>query len=224
MCMQSTVYSKPVPLFPAGTIIEVIGNVASGKTTATRKIAQATTFEYIDIDVYAKNPFLPLFVKDPKRWTFTNDLYFSLIRSQQIPVMLKRMTFSPLILDSSLDMGIYVYSKSCYIQGKMTLGEWEFLQKLHKTLLQKEPTVYATIFIDVPINALMDRIARRGRTHEQDYTRKYVTQLQERLDEYKKDMTALKTRKIVATYHQLEKKIEFHGKEDKKISKLFDLL
>lgn len=222
--MKSPIYSKPVPLFPANTIIEIIGNVASGKTTAAKKIAQATTFEYIDIDVYAKNPFLPLFVHDSKRWTFTNDLYFSLIRSQQIPLMLKRMNFSPLVLDSSLDMGIYVYSKSCYIEGKMTPDEWEFLQKLHKTLMQKEPTVYATIFIDVPIDALMDRIVRRGRAHEQEYTRKYVTQLQERLDEYKQDMSALKTRKIVATYHQLEKKLEFHTKEDKKLTKLFELL
>ncbi len=224
MSIGQSFKNKPQALFPAGIIIEVIGNVASGKTTATKKTAQLTTFEYIDIDVYTKNPFLPLFVEDPKRWTFTSDLYFSLIRSQQIPLMLKRMTFAPLILDSSLDMGMYVYSKSCFLQGKMTQDEWIFLQKSHKTLMQKEPPVYATIFIDVPIDALMNRIIRRGRAHEQDYTRKYVLQLQERLDEYKQDMIALKTRKVVATYHQLEKKLQFHGKEDKKLEKLFSLL
>lgn len=220
---MSMAHQKSV-LFPAGTIIEIVGNVASGKTTASKTIARLSTYEYIDIDVYAKNPFLPLFVEDPKRWTFTSDLYFSMIRSQQIPLIHKKMSYSPIVLDSSLDMGIYVYSKSCYLQGKLTPDEWDFLQKLHKTLIQKQPEIYATIFVDVPIDALMNRIVRRGRTHEQEYTRKYVSQLQERLDEYKKDMIALKTRKHVITYHQLEKKLEFHGKEDKKLIALFDLL
>lgn len=215
---------RKVPLFPAGMIIEIVGNVASGKTTAARTLARISDFEYIDIDVYTKNPFLKLFVEDPKRWTFTNDLFFSHIRSQQIPQMQKKMTFSPLLLDSSLDMGIYVYSKNCFNQGKMNKHEWDFLQKLHKALTQKAPLIYATVFIDVPVKDIMTRIASRGRVHEQEYSAKYVSQLQECLDEYRQDMIALKTRKIIATFHQLERRLEFHTKEDNKIKKLFSFL
>jgi len=44
------------------------------------------------------------------------------------------------------------------------------------------------------------------------------------VDIYKRDMIALKKRKVIATYHQLTGHLEFHGKVDPKIAKLFSSL
>lgn len=211
-------------LFPASTIIEVVGNAASGKTTAAKAIARKTTCEYIPVNMYAKNPFVDETAVHPARWTFTNHLYFSYLRSQQIPEIIKTMNLSPVVLDSGLDVGLYVYTKNSFLQGTISKDEWKFFQKLHTILMGKTPPIYATIFMHVSIEDSMKRIRDRGRPHEQNYSWRYIENLHDRLKEYKNDLVALNSRKVVATYFQKENRLEFHTKEDKKIKTLFELI
>lgn len=211
-------------LFPTNYIIEILGNVASGKTTAARNIARISSFAYIDCEVYSKNPFLSRFVKNPKRWAFTNELSFAFERAKKVPTILKQMDAEPIILDSGLDMGLFVYGKANFMDRNINNDEWNLLTNLHNKLLIHAPPIHGAIFIDVPVDVLMKRMWDRGREHEQHYSRKYLLEAQARIEEYKSDMIALKKRKFIATYHQLEKRLEFHTKEDKKIEKLFSLL
>lgn len=211
-------------LFPINYIIEIVGNVASGKTTTAKRIAHISSFAYMDCDVYSKNPFLPLSVKNPDRWALTNDLQFAYTRSKKIPQLLKKMEEEPMVLDAGFNMGHFVYSKASFREGNMTEDEWHLLSNIHEKLLTHIPPIQATIFLDVPVEALMERIWKRGREHEQSYSRKYVSDLQKHVDAYKQDMIALKQRKIIATYKQLEKELVFHTKADTKIAKLISLL
>jgi deoxyguanosine kinase len=201
--------------------MEILGNIAAGKTTTSRHIARISSFAYIDCDIYSKNPFLSLAAKEPKRWAFTNELYFSTQRAKKIPKVLNLSQSEPLVLDSGCDMGHYVYAKARYLAEDMTCDEWELLAHLHQKLLIHAPTIDVAIFLDVPLDTLMQRIWKRGREHEQHYSKKYLEEAQQRIEEYKNDMIALKKRKTIATYHQLERELEFHTKEDKKLKELF---
>jgi deoxyadenosine/deoxycytidine kinase len=224
--MKKIIHNKEITymLFPANFVIEILGNIAAGKTTTSRNIAKISSFAYVDCDVYTKNPFLELAVKGPRRWAFTNELNFSYERARKIPHVLKLIQSEPLVLDSGFDMGHFVYAKNGYVNEDMTDEEWKLLTNLHQKLIIHAPRIDAAIFLDVPIDLLMKRMWERGREHEQHYSRKYIEDTQSRIEEYKNDMIALKKRKVIATYHQLEKKLEFHTKEDKKIEKLFSFL
>ena len=211
-------------LFPAGSLIEVVGNVASGKSTTAKDIAKYSNLFYADLSVHEKNPFLQLFVKKPKRWTFQTNLHFSTERARKLSKALKKTTFEPLVLDPGFDMGLHVYSRASYLMGDMTREEWELLEKLHNQLLEEQPKIYATIFLDVPIPALLQRIHLRGRRHELQYSKKYLELLDKSLHEYKRELIALKARKVVITYTQLVKDIQFHGKVDPKLEKILKVL
>jgi deoxyadenosine/deoxycytidine kinase len=211
-------------LFPANFVIEILGNVASGKTTISRQIARMSSLAYVNWDVYTKNPFLQRYVKNPRRWAFSTELSFSFERSKKVAQILKQMESEPLVLDSGFDMGMYVYAKAGYKDGDMNEEEWKLLTDIHQKLIIHAPRIDAAIFMDVPIEVLMKRMWERGREHEQHYSRKYIEGTQQRIEEYKNDMIALNKRRVVATYHQLEKQLEFHTKEDKKIQHLFELL
>lgn len=216
--------NKNITLFPAGYVIEVVGNVASGKSTLARMIAQNSNLFYADLSVHAKNPFLPLYVKRPNRWAFQTDLFFSYERSKKVSLVTKKLDFNPVVLDPGFDMGIFVYSKAMFKKHQMTKDEWSLLEKIHRKLVIHAPKIVATIFLDVPANTLLDRIRIRGREHEQHYTKRYVEELEEALEEYKTDLIALRSRRIIVTYSQLVKSIQFHGKPDAKIKKLLSSL
>jgi deoxyadenosine/deoxycytidine kinase len=224
--MKKVIHNKETTymLFPANYNIEILGNVAAGKTTTSRNIAKISSFAYVDCEVYSKNPFLALAAKAPRRWGFTNELNFSYERARKIPYVLKQMQSEALVFDSGFDMGHFVYAKSNYLAGDMTEDEWRFLTNLHQKLITHVPVIHASIFLHIPIDVLMKRMWDRGREHEQHYSKKYVENAQERIEEYKNDIIALKKRKVIATYHQLEKRLEFHTKEDRKIEKLFSFL
>lgn len=222
--MKNKQKTKESVLFPAGTIIEIIGNVASGKTTTSRLIPRISSMRYVDVDIYEKNPFLPHLLKNPDRWSFTTELHFAYERSKQLGKIIKMKEFESLVLDSGFDSGFYVYSRNGFVQKFMNEHEWHLLSKIYEQFMHNAPPITATIFLEVPVKALMDRIWTRGRKHEEDYSRSYVKQLQERINEYKQEMIALKKRKHIVTYHQLEDRIEFHGKEHPKIKALLEQL
>lgn len=224
--MKKIIHNKEITymLFPANYNIEILGNIAAGKSTLSRSIAKISSFAYVDCEVYSKNPFLPLATKSPKRWAFTTELNFSYERAKKIPHVLKLMQSEALVLDSGFDMGHFVYAKASHLIKDLTDDEWKFLTELHQKLIIHAPQIHASIFIDVPIDILIKRMWDRGRAHEQNYSKKYLEDAQERIEEYKNDMIALKKRRVIATYYQLEKRLEFHTKEDIKIKKLFSFL
>lgn len=212
---------KPKILFPAGFTLEVVGNVASGKTTLSKHLGKVSNFLYADLEIYTKNPFLPLYVNDPKRWAFQTGIQFSYERAKQINAVQKQREWDPVVLDQGFDMGIFVYSKTSFMKEEMIEAEWNLLQKMHEQLMKNAPEIDATVFLHVPVKTLMERMEIRGREHERYYSLGYVEQLQQMVDAYKQDMVALKKRKVIATYHQLTGLLEFHGKMDPKIAKLF---
>ncbi|MBI2033333.1 MAG: deoxynucleoside kinase [Candidatus Levybacteria bacterium] len=220
--MKGLSINKPI-LFPADTIIEVVGNVGSGRTTICKKIAKISNLNCHLIKTHTTNPFLSKYVKNQERWAFTTDVQFTYERAKQVHQIVRHLKESPLIIDNSFDMHLYVYSKNEYLEGEMNQDEWELLQKIQRELLRETPPITATIFLDVPIDMIMKRIEERAREHELEYSKKYLTQLQDRIAEYRKDLIALKKRKTIATYNRVAKELTFHTSPNPSIKKLFQV-
>ncbi len=209
-------------LFTKKTLVEVVGNVASGKTTLSRKLPSVTNLKYQDTDLFENNPFMIPSVEDPKRWVFTEELYFYYLRSKKLPEVLKALKKSPLVLDQGFHMPSFMYTNNRLRQGHMTNDEYNFINDLFVALTKDAPIPDIVVFLDVPITELTKRMDKRGRNadreHEKLYTKEYLEQLNQGLLEYIGQMK--NTAKSVIVYSKLKDKIESFGDQNESLEKI----
>lgn len=164
--------------------IAVIGNIASGKTTASKILADAFKAEIV-LEPFIDNPFLPDFINDKKRWAFANELYFLRDRLKQHENVKMLLQKNNVIVDSGMLMSTWVYSKNQYLQGYFTENEWQFYLDLHKELKKSYIDENLVIYVKAHPELSMKRIRKRGRDFEKGYDFTYLNQLYTQLEELK---------------------------------------
>lgn len=164
--------------------IAVIGNIASGKTTASKILADALKAELVT-EPFINNPFLSHFVKDKKRWAFATELYFLRDRLKQHQDVKKLLAKNHVIVDAGMLMGTWIYSRNQFMQGFLTASEWQFYLDLHQDLKKEYIDENLIVYIKAPPSVSLKRIQKRGREFEKDYDLTYLSQLNDRLEELK---------------------------------------
>lgn len=167
--------------------IAVVGNIASGKTTAAKILADALKAEIV-YEPFIKNPFLPLFIEDKKRWAFTTELFFLRDRIKQHEMVKNLLEKNHVVVDSGMLMSTWVYSKNQYREGYLTKSEWQFYLDLHKELKKQYLDEHIVVFVKCPPSIAFERIKRRGRDFERGYDLIYLSQLQKQLTELKRKL------------------------------------
>ncbi len=149
--------------------IVVIGNVATGKSTLAKALADKLQGELVPADrFFETNPFFPEALKDRQRWSFTSDTWFLLERLLLMRQALSLPSPQPLVVDSGLLMS-YVYAHSRLSQGYMTADEWELYERLFSYLTEEIPAPELVVFLNGPVDFLRQRIEKRGREFEIKY-------------------------------------------------------
>lgn len=152
--------------------IAIEGNIGSGKTTLSTKIANDFNARLI-LEQFSENPFLPKFYENPKQYGFTLEMSFLTERYQQMSEQLKQINlFQPFIVSD------YDIFKSL-IFSKVTLTEDEFIlyRKLFYILYNQivKPDLY--VFLYQNIDRLIENIRKRGRSYEQNISKEYLNQI-----------------------------------------------
>lgn len=164
--------------------IVILGNVASGKTTASQILVQSLKAHLVDADLFEENPFLPMYAQDRPRWAFANELYFTRARIKKLSEIRTLLKTSTVVVDSGMFMSVWVYAKNHLKQGTMSAAEWQFYLDLtsdmQKNAIDPEDLV---IILKAPTEVLLKRIDVRGRDFEKAYDQQYLFQLGDRLDE-----------------------------------------
>ena len=164
--------------------IVVLGNVASGKTTASQILAHALKAHLVDADLFEENPFLPMYAQDRPRWAFANELYFTRARIKKLSEIKSLLRKSTVVVDSGILMSVWVYAKNHLKQGTMSAAEWQFyldlISDMRKSAYDEEDLV---VILKATTDALLKRIEIRGRDFEKAYDQQYLFQLGDRLDE-----------------------------------------
>lgn len=164
--------------------IVVLGNIASGKTTASQLLAKELKATLVDADLFEENPFLQMYVNDRPRWSFANELYFTRSRLKKLANVKTILKKSTVVVDSGLWMSTWVYARNHLKQGTMTAAEWQFYLDLtydiKKNTYDDEDLV---VLLKAPAQLLLKRIDIRGREFEKAYDKEYLLQLGDRLDE-----------------------------------------
>lgn len=160
--------SAPLPRY-----IVVEGPIGVGKTSLVDLLSERLGARKL-LEVAEDNPFLPNFYKDPRRYAFQTQLWFLLNRFRQQQDLLQFDLFRQTLLAD------YLFAKD-KIFAYLTLEEHELslYERVHALLQVRVPTPDLVIFLQASTEALLERIAIRGKAYEREIDRTYLAELNE---------------------------------------------
>lgn len=158
--------------------IVVEGPIGSGKTTLAKMLADKFPVDYLSEKAEA-NPFLPRFYQDAQRYGLPTQLFFLFQRANQIKDLSQRDMFAkPIVADFFLEKDP--------IFAKLNLDDEEYAlyHQIYQHLQLKAPKPDLVIYLQTPIDALMERVEARNVSYEQDIPREYLERLANAYSEF----------------------------------------
>jgi deoxyguanosine kinase len=168
----------------ASNIITIIGNVASGKTSAAPLIVEALGADFLDADTLfqTEDPFRELYLQNTRRWALTNELWLTMRRAELLEQAISMNSGKPLVIDSGLLMS-WVYTYSHLAVGNISQDEWELYEKVYNSVTKNLLSELTVIHLNYSMPTLLKRLKQRGRDYELAYyTRDYLMQLESGLE------------------------------------------
>jgi deoxyadenosine/deoxycytidine kinase len=143
--------------------IAVSGNIGSGKTTLTEKLAKhygwRAEFESVD-----QNPYLPDFYEDMKRWAFHLQVYFLNSRYNQIRTIQESALST--IQDRTIYEDAYIFAANLYKSKLLTERDYWNYKSLFDSMIRHVKAPDLLIYLKADIPKLVGQIEKRGRSYE----------------------------------------------------------
>lgn len=158
--------------------VVIEGPIGSGKTTLARMLADKFSVELLSEKAEA-NPFLTRFYQDAQRYALPTQLFFLFQRSRQIEDMAQRDMFGqPTVSDFFLE------KDPLFARLNLDDEEYSLYHQIYQHLQLKAPKPDLVVYLQTPVDALMDRIEERNISYEQDMPREYIARLAEAYSEF----------------------------------------
>ena len=153
--------------------IVIEGPIGVGKTTLARRLCASLEAEPV-LEQAAENPFLERFYRNPRDGALPTQLYFLFQRAQQLAALNQQDLFAP------LRVGDYLLEKD-RLFARVTLDDAEFglYEQVHAKLDIQAPKPDLVVYLQAPVDVLLERIAKRGIRYEQQIERAYLERLNE---------------------------------------------
>ncbi|MFD0914175.1 deoxynucleoside kinase [Methylophilus luteus] len=165
-------------MFTRFPYVVIEGPIGSGKTTLARMLADKFSVELLSEKAEA-NPFLTRFYQDAQRYALPTQLFFLFQRSRQIEDMAQRDMFGqPTVSDFFLE------KDPLFAHLNLDDEEYSLYHQIYQHLQLKAPKPDLVVYLQTPIDALVDRIEERNISYEQDMPREYIARLAEAYSEF----------------------------------------
>jgi deoxyadenosine/deoxycytidine kinase len=153
--------------------IVVEGPIGVGKTSLARRLAESLSAEPVLEDA-AQNPFLERFYKNPRAGALPAQLYFLFQRCQQLGALKQQDLFT------RVRVADYLLEKD-RLFARVTLDDAEFAlyEQIYAKLDVQAPKPDLVVYLQAPVDVLLERISRRGIGYEQYIERDYLVRLNE---------------------------------------------
>jgi deoxyguanosine kinase len=157
----------------AKNYVAIEGVIGVGKTTLASLLAKKWG-AHLKLEVVEENPFLEQFYQDMRGYAFQTQLFFLLSRHKQQSDLKQFDLFMERVVSD------YLFAKD-RIFANITLDDNELaLYKRLADMLERDvPKPDVVVYLQASVEALMDRIRRRGREFERDMSREYIETLNE---------------------------------------------
>lgn len=154
-------------------LIVVEGPIGVGKTSLARRLARSFGSELI-LEQAHDNPFLERFYKNPRAAALQTQLYFLFQRARQLEDIRQHDLFD------TVRVADYLIDKD-RLFARLTLDDEEYglYEQVYTRLAVDAPVPDLVIYLQAPVDVLLERIERRGLRYEQQMERSYLERLQE---------------------------------------------
>jgi deoxyadenosine/deoxycytidine kinase len=166
--------------------IAICGNIGSGKTTLTGKLAKhfgwEPLFESVD-----DNPYLRDFYEDMPRWAFHVQVYFLNTRFKQVQLI--RASPKSTVQDRTIYEDAYIFAANLHTSGYISDRDYQsYLDIFHSMISMVQPPDLL-IYLRADIPKLVKQIEKRGRDYEYairlDYLRHLNAHYEDWISQYK---------------------------------------
>ena len=153
--------------------IVVEGPIGVGKTSLARRLCESLAAQAV-LEQSAQNPFLERFYRNPRAAALSTQLHFLLQRAQQLAALNQADLFAP------VRVADYLLEKD-RLFARVTLDDDEYAlyEQLHAKLEIRAPKPDLVVYLQAPVDVLLERIGRRGVDYEQYIDREYLERLNE---------------------------------------------
>lgn len=151
--------------------IVVEGPIGVGKTTLARRLADHYGSDLV-LEAPDANPFLPAFYADPTHAALPTQLFFLFQRVQQVQALRQDDMFRPVRIAD------YLLEKDRLFAG-LTLGvqELRLYDQVYERVAVQAPVPDLVIYLQAPVDVLLQRIAARGISYERQIDERYLERL-----------------------------------------------
>jgi deoxyadenosine/deoxycytidine kinase len=170
---EAIVLSAP----PNHRFIAIEGAIGVGKTTLCKKLAN--TFNYHSLLENADgNPFLERFYNN-ENVALATQLHFLFQRSRQLKELHQNDIFQPCRVADFL-----IEKDNLFAQANLDTDEYALYQQVYNELQPKTVRPDLVIYLQAPVDTLIERIIKRGIISEKFINRDYLAQLNNAYSQY----------------------------------------
>ena len=151
--------------------IVVEGPIGAGKTALARRLAESLSAELILEEAF-ENPFLERFYREGKSAALPTQMFVLFSRARQMEELRQSDMFA------SVRVSDYLFAKDrLFAELNLDADELALYDQIVNRLGIDVPVPDLVIYLQAPVDALMDRIARRGVGFETLIDRRYLERL-----------------------------------------------
>jgi deoxyadenosine/deoxycytidine kinase len=142
----------------------ILGNIGSGKSTLVERLARDIPDSIAIPESFEHNPFLALYMQEPRRWAFTNAVRYYYDYARTFHEMTAGRNYAHAFIDAGGATNRYIYGRYLAAQGIVIPAENELYialcESLARDLRYPEPDAY--LFVKASPEACFRRMLARG--------------------------------------------------------------
>lgn len=166
-------FDSPAEKQATPRFIVVEGPIGVGKTTLARRLAETFGSELM-LEGADENPFLERFYQDPRSGALPTQLFFLFQRARQLQSWRQGDMFAPVRVADFL-----MQKDRLFAQLTLDDDELRLYEQAYEHLTLDAPLPDLVIYLQAPVEVLLERIGRRSRSYERQLSADYLRKVAE---------------------------------------------
>lgn len=160
-------------------LIVIEGAIGVGKSTLARRLAESFGYSLL-LEQPEENPFLERFYRNPRQVALATQLYFLFQRTQALEGLRQTDLF-----EASGRVADYLIDKDrLFARVNLDEDEYTLYERVYQQLTIDAPTPSLVVYLQAPVDVLLQRIQQRGIPHERSIDRGYLERVNAAYSEF----------------------------------------